>query len=157
MSVVLEPNHSLSDEMQAVLMLGIIVPAAFASLLFLILGAWLVIPFILAETFLLAGALFWVRMRCEAREELFITGKGVAVRKQLGQLSQVWWFGRSHLSLMLAVDEGSALRHVTLCGDGGLVEIGDFLNEDDLQLLLGQLNQQGLRTKADIQWSFLAC
>ncbi|WP_439134763.1 DUF2244 domain-containing protein [Pseudomaricurvus sp.] len=156
-SLLLEPNHSLPADIQAVLTFGIFVPALLTSFVFLMLGAWLVIPFIFAETALLGGALYWVRLRCEAREELLISGKGVAVRKQVGRLSQVWWFERAHLSLMLGVNEGSELRHVTLCGDGGLLEIGDFLNETDLKLLLGQLNQQGLPTKKHIQWGFLAC
>lgn len=156
-SVVLQPNHSLSAEMQAVLSFGILVPALFTSLVFMLLGAWLVIPFIMGEVLLLAGVLYWVRLRCEAREELLISGQGIAVRKQIGQLSQVWWFDRSHLSLMLGLDETCSIHHVTLCGDGGLVEIGDFLNEKDLELLLNQLNQQGLRTRKNIQWGFLAC
>jgi hypothetical protein len=55
------------------------------------------------------------------------------------------------------MDETDTLHYVTLCGDDGLVEVGDFLNDEDLQMLLGQLNQQGLRTKTNIQWGFLSC
>lgn len=156
-SVVLEPNHSLSSEAQVFLLLGVFVPAALASVLFFALGAWLVIPFILLEMLILGGMLYLVRLRCATREELLITTHYVAVRKRLGSVSRFWSFDRSHLSLLLGRDETDTLHHVTLCGDGGLVEVGDFLNVEDLQLLLGQLNQQGLRMKAHIEWGYLSC
>lgn len=156
-SVVLEPNNSLSGEVQAFLLLGVFVPAVLASVLFLALGAWLVIPFILVEMLILGGMLYLVRLRCATREELLITSHYVAVRKCLGSVSRIWSFDRSHLSLLLGRDETDTLHHVTLCGDGGLVEVGDFLNVDDLQLLLGQLNQQGLRMKTHIEWGYLSC
>jgi hypothetical protein len=49
------------------------------------------------------------------------------------------------------------IHHLTLCGDSGLVELGDFLSAEDLQLLLQQLREKGLYTRRDGRWGYLAC
>lgn len=155
-SLILEPNRSLTPEMSRVLLVGVAIPALFVSGLFILLGAWLVIPFVLAESALLLCMVYWVRIRSFTREELWISDETVAVRKQLGQRLRIWRFKRSQLSLLLGVDDRLAPRHITLCGDGGLVDIGDFLSGEELQQLVQQLRQQGLPARCNLQWCLLA-
>lgn len=154
-SLILEPNHSLTPQMSRVLLVGVLIPAVFVCALFLLLGAWLVIPFVIAESALLLCLVYWVRARSLAREELWISNDAVAVRKLLGRRWRVWRFKREHLSLLLGVDDRLTPHHITLCGDGGLVDLGDFLNGDELQQLLRQLRQQGLPARCNLQWCLL--
>lgn len=155
-SLILEPNRSLSADMSRVFWVGVLTPALFVCALFLLMGAWLVIPFIVAESALLLSLMYWVRARDQAREELWISADAVAVRKQLGPRLRIWRFERAHLSLLLGVDDRLTPCHITLCGDGGLVDIGEFLSHDELQQLLVQLRRQGLPARCNLQWCLLA-
>ncbi len=157
MSLLLEPNHSLPPQIHAMLVGVALFLTTGASLLFIVIGAWLVVPFILLEAVFLVGVLYLVQSRCQASERLLIGRRWVSVQKLHGQNRRVWRFNRDHLSILLGADESQLICHITLCGDGGLLEIGDFLNQDDMKLLVRQLSQRGLRSHKHCDWALLAC
>lgn len=143
-SVLLEPNRSLSPENHSFIVAGAVLVFIAMSLAFLILGAWLVIPFVLLEMMVLIAALGWVQARCTVKESLSINPDCVVVHKEDAGHCWDWSFERENLSLIVSRDALDCIQHVTICGTSGLVEIGDFLTDDELQKLISSLRKSGL-------------
>jgi uncharacterized membrane protein len=146
-SLVLEPNKSLSAESHAGIVVGGLLIFGLFSFAFVVIGVWMVIPFIALEFVLLASVLGVVQVRCSTKERLLIDSNFVVVDKLVKGRSWAWRFDRAHLSLLVVRDEMDAICHITLCGTAGLVEVGEFLTESELKGLLKGLKAKGLHAR----------
>lgn len=148
----LAPNHSLSLRAQEWVTLFLVVVFMMMSVVFVASGAWVVLPFVGLEVAALLLVTQMVRRYCNQRERVFFEGDGIRVEKQCGQRSSCWGFKLSGCSLMLVHDEACLLHHVTLVGEAGLVELGDFLSEADLEDVITCLEGQGIKRRHDASW-----
>ncbi len=155
--LLLEPNQSLSAQS----CVSIVAVASIAFLLiavaFIALGIWLIVPFIFFELVLLVVVFGAVQLRCRAKEHLSITADKVVLEKLADGRLWSWRFDRAHLSLLITRDEMNSIQYLTLCGSAGLVELGEFLSDQELQALLSDLKQSGLRAKNPSFSSVLSC
>jgi len=143
-SLVLEPNRSLTPESHAGIVVGGLLVFGLFSFAFVVIGVWMVIPFIALEFALLVSVLGLVQVRCSTKERLLIDSNYVVVDKLVKGQSWVWRFERTNLSLFVARDEMDTIRHISLCGTAGLVEVGEFLTESELKGVLKGLKAKGL-------------
>jgi len=122
------------------------------SFVFVIAGAWAVLPFLGLELAALMLVTQMVRRYCSQQERVYFEDDGIRVEKQCGKRSSCWGFDRQYCSLMLVHDEARLLHHVTLVGEAGLVELGDFLSEADLDTVISCMESQGIKRRNEASW-----
>lgn len=155
--LLLEPNQSLSAESCMSIIVGASLVFLVIAVAFITLGVWLIVPFVFFELVLLVIVFGAVQLRCQAKEQLSITDDSVLLEKLMKGRLWSWRFDRSHLSLLITRDEMNSIQHLSLCGNAGLVELGEFLTDDELQGLLVGLNENGLRAKSPSFDSVMCC
>jgi len=148
----LAPNHSLSLQAQEWLSNLLILLFLLFSGALMTAGAWVVIPFVGLEFAALILVTQMVRRYCSQQERVFFEANDIRVEKRCGQLSSCWGFDRQGCSLMLVHDETHSLHHVTLVGEAGLVELGGFLTESDLDAVITCIEGQGIKRRREASW-----
>lgn len=156
-SFMLWPNRSFFAGGQVLLLICAGSLTLLACIVFLLAGAWLIIPFVMLDLIVLFCVLARVDSDCRRSEEVAFAGAQVVVRKWAQGKEWSWSFKRSNLSLLANVDQAGALRCITLCGDGGLVAVGGFLSSDDLCSLLSKFKAHGVRVSAGGLLGILNC
>jgi len=148
----LAPNYSLSLQAQKWMSVLLVLLFVVLSFAFFTAGAWLVIPFVGLELLALMLMIQVVRRHCSQQERVFFDANAIRVEKQCGHQSCCWGFDRRRCSLMLVHDEAHSLHHVTLAGEAGLVELGGFLTESDLDAVIACMESQGVKRRHDAPW-----
>ncbi|MGH1371530.1 MAG: DUF2244 domain-containing protein [Cellvibrionaceae bacterium] len=156
-SLLLEPNQSLSAENCVSILVGASIVFVLIAVAFISLGVWLIVPFIFFELVLLVIVFGVVQFRCRAKERLSITADRVLLEKLADGHLWSWCFERSNLSLLIVKDEMNSIRNLSLGGTAGLVEVGEFLTDAELKVLLSDLQQSGLRAKTPSLDSVMSC
>ncbi|BFM16310.1 hypothetical protein R50073_24930 [Maricurvus nonylphenolicus] len=150
--VVLEPNSSMSWVGYEMMLFAAFILFCLLSFAFAVAGAWVIIPFIGIELLVLLAVLLLVKRYRDTREVISFAADHILVEKGSEEPEVCWDFTRSNLLLLVFHDATDCLHHVTLCGDQGLVELGDFLAEEDLRSVIETFKQQGLRAKSVSEW-----
>lgn len=149
----LAPNYSLSTQAQKWMSVLLVLLFVVLSCVFFAAGAWLVIPFVGLELLALMLMIQVVRRYCSQQEQVFFDVNAIRVEKRCGQQSCCWGFDRRRCSLMLVRDETHSVHHVTLAGEAGLVELGGFLTESDLDAVIACMQSQGVARRHESQWA----
>ncbi len=153
----LAPNRSLTWEGNLWVLISLLVLSLFTSIGFLLMGAWVIMPFVGVELALLAFALFYVQQRTQVREVIYIDERRIKIEKGFGAPQVSWSFCRPRVSVMVeSGGEFSGTQHICFCGDQGMITVGEFLNPSDRALLVEDLSGRGLRTRCHRDWSTLA-
>ncbi len=155
--LLLEPNQSLSPESCASIIVGASIIFILFAVAFIAMGVWLIVPLVFLELVLLVVVFGAVQLRCRAKEQLSITMDSVLLEKLTNGRLWSWRFDRSNLSLLIAKDEMNSIQYLSLCGSAGLVELGEFLTDDELKALLEDLHEIGLRAKSPSFDSVMSC
>ncbi len=79
---VIRPNRSLSDQGRNYLLYGIGLIMGLVTLRFLILGGWMVLPFMFADLLALVAAFYIVGQKCRIRERVVITEDRLAIHHE---------------------------------------------------------------------------
>ena len=153
----LEPNQSLSSEVQLFVVITFVVFFVVVAMIFLLLGAWMVVPLILLEGALLVFGLRLVHDRTKIKEKLSVGPDSVHVLKLVAGKKHHWCFRRSSLRLKVGCNHFGDVQKVTLCGDLGMLDVGHFLNESDRKQLLSDLRSLGFNCKKTPQLGLLVC
>ncbi len=153
----LEPNRSLSSEMQLLLITTFVAFFVVVGIIFMFLGAWMVVPLILLEGALLVFGLRIVHDRTKMKEKLSVGPDCVHVMKLVAGKKHHWCFQRSSLRLNIGRNHFGDVQSVTLCGDLGMLDVGHFLNEGDRKRLLSDLSSLGFNCKNAPQLGLLVC
>jgi len=148
----LAPNYSLSLKAQEWMATLLILLFLVLSVVFVIAGTWVLIPFVGLELLALIFVAQMVRRYCSQQERVIFEDNDIQVEKRSGHQSSCWGFDRRHCSLMLVHDEAHFLHHVTLVGEAGLVELGGFLTESDLDDVIACLESQGVKRRHEASW-----
>ncbi len=150
--VVLEPNSSMSWAGYEMMLYAAFILFCLLSFVFTVAGAWVIIPFIGLELLVLMAVLLLVKRYRETREVISFASDHILIEKGNDTPEICWDFQRNNLLLLIFRDATDCLHHVTLCGDQGLVELGDFLAEEDLQSVIDTFQQHGLRSRSVREW-----
>jgi len=153
----LKPNCSLSWGGNLRVMLSALVVSLIISVGFLLLGAWVVVPFIGLELLFLCLALYYVCSQARKTEVISVNQQKIMVKKNHSKSQYLWAFQRLSVVIMVRPDTHNPDRdHISLSSEQGWVEVGQFLCKDDQQLLLDGLISCGLRTSKKGYWSCYA-
>ncbi len=153
----LAPNRSLSSEMQLFVVSTFVVFFVVVGIIFIVIGAWMVVPLVLLEGALLVFGLRMVHDRTKMKEKLSVGPDCVHVMKLVAGKKRHWCFQRSSLRLEVGRNHFGDVQKVTLCGDLGMLDVGHFLNESDRKRLLSDLRSLGLNCKNTPQLGLLIC
>lgn len=141
--IVLCPNMSARWQTTKLFLYIVSAVALTIGLVFAALGAWIVLPFSGIEILVLYIVMYRVSRKCHQQEVIYLTEQGVKVEQGVNTPDHTW---ESDLFwTRLVVKPGSHPWHprkVVLRGRHDQIEIGAFLNDEDKELLIKQL--QGL-------------
>ncbi|TQV73499.1 DUF2244 domain-containing protein [Exilibacterium tricleocarpae] len=154
--VILSPNRSLTWQANLWVLASFFAVSLFISVGVLLKGAWVIVPFAGIELALLAFAMCYVQRRTRLTEVIYIDDRRLLIERGIGSPQCSWSFCRPGASIMVHSDNPFADdQHVCVCGDQGIVEVGEFLNPSDRALLVKDLTGCGLRASRHLNWSAL--
>ena len=122
------------------------------SLFFCLQGAWLILPLVSFELALLALVLFLVCKKIHQRHVLRFQLQQVTLEKGSSCPTLQWQLALSHtrISVERQPHPWSPIK-ILLCTAHENIPVGDFLNQQDSQVLLCELRQKGFRVCNDSQ------
>lgn len=120
------------------------------GLLFGLQGAWLILPLISFELALLALVLFLVCKKIHQRHVLRFQQQQIILEKGSTCPAYFWQLplGHTRISVERQQHPWSPIK-ILLCTKEENIPVGDFLNQQDSQILLCELRQKGLRVCND--------
>jgi uncharacterized membrane protein len=122
------------------------------SLLFCLQGAWLILPLVSFELMLLAVVLFLVCKKIHQRHVLRFQQQQVTLEKGSCSPTLQWQLALSQTRISVERQQHpwSPIK-IILCTAEETIPVGDFLNQQDSQILLCELRHKGLRVCNDSQ------
>ena len=122
------------------------------SLIFGLQGAWLILPLVSVELALLALVLFLVYKKIHQRHVLRFQQQQFTLEKGNSCPVLQWQLALSNTRISVERQQHpwSPIK-IALCTAEENIPVGDFLNQQDSQLLLCELRQKGLRVYNDSQ------
>jgi len=154
-SFLLQPSFSFLEPLKSTVALSSIIVLLILNALLVQVDSKMVVPFLGVELFLLGLFMLWLQKQSEAREIIHFHPRLIRVKKRQNDCVRAWDFDPSCTSLLVCHDETRSMHHLTLCGNSGLVELGDFLTEKDLKSLLGYFERFNVREQKGQQWGTL--
>lgn len=155
--LVLAPNSSLTWRQNLWVLASFVAVSLLVAVGMLLKGAWVILPFAGIELALLTFVLCNVQQRTRAREVIYIDERRIRIEKGLNTPQSCWSFCRPGVLIM--VQPGglvAAEQRICLCGDQGIIEVGEFLNPNDRARLVSDLAGCGLRAYRHSNWSSLS-
>lgn len=127
------PNRSLSREGMLVFFIAVAVLSLLVALRFILLGAWLVLPFTLLEIAVLGGSLYLFERGSRYSETIQISPDSILFIARSGvKVLQECRFQTHWVNIVLQLDQRSWYPgKLLLQSHGRSVEIGVCLTEDD--------------------------
>ena len=134
----LSPNSSLKGIHRIIFLLSITLVCGGIGIIFYFFGAALILPFAGLELIVLFVA-FYLSFKWSSRKELiYISQEVVKIEKGIHKAEYLWEEFRTFTSFQIAKDANKSLR-LSFRSKGDDVIVGDFLNEDDKNILINEI------------------
>ena len=140
--MVLRPNHSLSIRGMVVLLLSLLGSSLIIGAVFLMTGAWPVVPFLFLELMTVGLVLFLVRRRAEDYEAITVDGDRLEIVKRQGKNETHHTFQRYWARVSVEPGRGGWYpSRLFIRSHGHGVEIGARFCEEERQALARDLKR----------------
>ena len=141
-TIILKPNISADFAWNMRSLTPLFILIATIAIFFSSLGAWLILPFAGLEILLVILAIYFWFSYCIPTEVIRILDDQVILEKGRRKLEQQWQCQRFWVKARIYPHTGWYLPRVTLQCRNMEIEIGNFLNKDDKELLIRELRRQ---------------
>ncbi len=136
--ITLSPNSSLTGIYRIIFLASISFICVGIATVFYFFGAYLILPFAGIEIAILLIA-FYLSFKWSSRKELiYISQEVVKIEKGIHKAEYLWEEFRTFTSFQIAKDANKSLR-LSFRSKGDDVIVGDFLNEDDKNILINEI------------------
>ena len=136
--ITLSPNSSLTGIYRIIFLASISFICVGIATVFYFFGAYLILPFAGIEIAVLLIA-FYISFKWSSRKELiYISQEVVKIEKGIHKAEYLWEEFRTFTSFQIAKDANKSLR-LSFRSKGDDVIVGDFLNEDDKNILINEI------------------
>ena len=136
--ITLSPNSSLTGIYRIIFLASISFVCVGIATVFYFFGAYLILPFAGIEIAILLIA-FYLSFKWSSRKELiYISQEVVKIEKGIHKAEYLWEEFRTFTSFQIEKDANKSLR-LSLRSKGDDVIVGDFLNEDDKNILINEI------------------
>ena len=136
--ITLSPNSSLTGVYRIIFLASISFICVGIATVFYFFGAYLILPFAGIEIAILLIA-FYLSFKWSSRKELiYISQEVVKIEKGIHKAEYLWEEFRTFTSFQIAKDANKSLR-LSFRSKGDDVIVGDFLNEDDKNILINEI------------------
>jgi len=146
--IILRPNRSSSWRANRTFLLGMLGVSLFIGGGFALIGAWMILPFAGLEISALSAALYYVHWKLSYQQVITLEPATLRIDKGVYQPRRRWQLDRENASVAVHPSMYPNDRPmISLVSGRDLVEIGEFLSEDEGQQLLRELRGLGLRIR----------
>ena len=136
--ITLSPNSSLTGVYRIIFLASISFICVGIATVFYFFGAYLILPFAGIEIAILLIA-FYLSFKWSSRKELiYISQEIVKIEKGIHKAEYLWEEFRTFTSFQIEKDANKSLR-LSFRSKGDDVIVGDFLNEDDKNILVNEI------------------
>ena len=136
--ITLSPNSSLTGIYRIIFLASISFICIGIATVFYFFGAYLILPFAGIEIAILLIA-FYLSFKWSSRKELiYISQEVVKIEKGIHKAEYLWEEFRTFTSFQIEKDANKSLR-LSFRSKGDDVIVGDFLNEDDKNILINEI------------------
>ena len=136
--ITLSPNSSLIGIYRVIFLASISFICIGIAAAFYFFGAYLILPFAGIEIAILLIA-FYLSFKWSSRKELiYISQEVVKIEKGIHKAEYLWEEFRTFTSFQIEKDANKSLR-LSFRSKGDDVIVGDFLNEDDKNILINEI------------------
>ena len=136
--ITLSPNSSLTGIYRIIFLASISFICVGIATVFYFFGAYLILPFAGIEIAILLIA-FYISFKWSSRKELiYISQEVVKIEKGIHKAEYLWEEFRTFTSFQIEKDANKSLR-LSFRSKGDNVIVGDFLNEDDKNILINEI------------------
>ena len=136
--ITLSPNSSLTGIYRIIFLASISFICVGIATVFYFFGAYLILPFAGIEIAILLIA-FYLSFKWSSRKELiYISQEIVKIDKGINKAEYLWEEFRTFTSFIIENDANKLLRS-SFRSKGDDVIVGDFLNEDDKNILINEI------------------
>ena len=136
--ITLSPNSSLTGIYRIIFLASISFICVGIATVFYFFGSYLILPFAGIEIAILLIA-FYLSFKWSSRKELiYISQEVVKIEKGIHKAEYLWEEFRTFTSFQIAKDANKSLR-LSFRSKGDDVIVGDFLNEDDKNILINEI------------------
>ena len=136
--ITLSPNSSLTGVYRIIFLASISFICVGIAIVFYFFGAYLILPFAGIEIAILLIA-FYISFKWSSRKELiYISQEVVKIEKGIHKAEYLWEEFRTFTSFQIAKDANKSLR-LSFRSKGDDIIVGDFLNEDDKNILINEI------------------
>ena len=136
--ITLSPNSSLTGIYRIIFLASISFICVGIATVFYFFGAYLILPFAGIEIAILLIA-FYLSFKWSSRKELiYISQEVVKIEKGIHKAEYLWEEFRTFTSFQIEKDANKSLR-LSFRSKGDDVIVGDFLNEDDKNILINKI------------------
>ena len=140
--IVLRPNASWPWRANVYLLGVLTVISLSIGVGFLTMGAWVILPFSIAELIIVSGCFYYCVRRCRMQQIISFSEDQVVIEHGISSPIEVTRFNRTWAKfLVLAPDHSWWHRRVVIRSHGSEKELGDFLNETDRERLVRYLRK----------------
>lgn len=140
--IILQPNHSWPWRYNLYLLYTLMGISVTLSLAFLVIGAWVVLPYSLLELIVLAACMHYCVWQCRKREVITVTENDVCIEKGVNHPSEKWKYQRHWAKFLIQKPRHSwEPAIVSIRSHGRETELGNFLNKPDKTELIRQLKR----------------
>lgn len=143
--LVLTPNRSLSWHGNVRIWIGLFVVSAIIATGFTLAGAWIIIPFAGLELLALACGIYVTSRACQRQEVLMIGEDDIHLEKGIKRKQAEWTLPRRYARLRIhAPHHPFAPAKLFFSHRDTQIAVGEFLNIEDTEKLIGLLESRGL-------------
>ena len=136
--ITLSPNSSLTGIYRIIFLASISFICVGIATVFYFFGAYLILPFAGIEIAVLLIA-FYISFKWSSRKELiYISQEVVKIEKGIHKAEYLWEEFRTFTSFQIEKNANKSLR-LSFRSKGDDVIVGDFLNEDDKNILINEI------------------
>jgi uncharacterized membrane protein len=136
--ITLSPNSSLIGISRVIFLASISFICGGIAIVFYFYGAYLILPFAGIEIAILFIA-FYLSFNWSSRKEIiYISQEIVKIEKGINKAEYLWEEFRTFTSFQITKDSNKLLR-LSFRSKGDDVIVGDFLNEDDKNILINEV------------------
>lgn len=140
---IIRPNHSLGRTGKIIFFIAVFVVSVGIAVRFWLLGAWMVMPMVLLEMFVLGLAFYLVEKASRDVETIDITEELLKVTRTVRSVVDEWQFQPYWVQVDLKPDRiGWYPSHLCLRSHGKSVEIGTCLTDEEREQLSQELEQE---------------
>lgn len=140
--IILKPNASWSWRANLYLLYTLMAISLTIGFGFLLMGAWLILPYSILEMTVLALCIYYCVLKCNRQEVITISEYEVEIQRGIYRPMESWNFHRVWSQFLV-----KAPRHrwdpavVSIRSHGKELEIGSFLSRRDKSRLIEQLRR----------------